>query len=106
MTPSALVTADEPLAYPAPDQRVELVRGCLLVCELPEGRHHEIEARVVGALSTYLVRDRDVRRMEGTRERLVCGDTGFTRSRDPDSSRALDAAYFSRDRCEGTIPDG
>ena len=27
-------------------------------------------------------------------------------ARDPDSSRAPNAAYVSRDRCEGIIPDG
>ena len=77
--------------------------GCLLVCELPDGRHGEIEACVVGALSTYLIRDGTCGAWSA-RERLVCGDIGFTRSRDPDSSRAPDAAYISRDRCEGTIP--
>ena len=106
MTPAALMTADELLAYPAPDQRVELVRGRLLVREPPGGRHGEIEARIVGALSTYLTRDRDARRVEQTRGRLVCGDSGFWLSRDPDTVRAPDAAYISRERCDGAIPEG
>jgi hypothetical protein len=69
-------------------RRVELVRGCLLVQEPPGGRHSEIEARIVGALSMYLTRDRNARRVERTRGRLVCGDSGFRLSRDPDTVRA------------------
>lgn len=105
-TPAALMTADELLAYSAPDQRVELVRGRLLVCEPPGIRHGEIEASVVVALRMYLTRDRDERGAERTRGRLVCGDAGFWLSHDPDTVRAPDAAYISRERCDGALPDG
>ena len=106
MTTAALMTASELLRYSGPDKRVELVRGRLLVLEPPGGRHGEIEARIVGALSTYLTRDRDARRVERTRGRLVCGDSGFWLSHDPDTVRAPDAAYISRERCDGALPDG
>ena len=106
MTSAALMTADELLAYPAPDQRVELVRGRLLVCEPPGSRHGEIEVSVVVALRMYLTRDRDARGAERTRGRLVCGDAGFWLSHDPDTVRAPDAAYISRERYDGALPDG
>ena len=77
ITPTALMTAHELLAYPAPDQRLELVRGRLLVHEPPGSRHGEIEARIVGALSVYLTRDRIMRGAAASRGRLVSGDSGF-----------------------------
>lgn len=106
MTSAALMTAEELLAYSAPNQRVELVRGRLLVCEPSGSRHGEIEAGVVGALRLYLTRDRDARGAERTRGRLVCGDAGFWLSHDPDTVRAPDAAYISRERYDGSLPDG
>lgn len=57
-------------------------------------------------MSSYLTHDRDARRVERTRGRLVSGDSGFTLSRDPDTVRAPDVAYISRERCDGTVPDG
>jgi Uma2 family endonuclease len=106
VTAASVMTADELLAYPAPDHRVELVRGRLHVGEPPGSRHGEIEAVVVGALSMYLTRDRDTRGVERTRGRILCGDAGFWLSRDPDTVRAPDAAYISRDRCSGVMPEG
>ena len=106
MPSTALMTVDELLAYSAPNQRVELVRGRLLACELSGSRHGEIEASVVSALSMYLTRDRDARGVARTRGRLVCGDAGFWLSHDPDTVRAPDAAYISRERYDGALPEG
>ena len=105
-TPVALMTAEELLAYPLPDKRVELVRGRLIVREPPGMRHGEHAARVVVALSSYLIRDRETRSAAQTRGRVVTCDSGFTLARNPDTVRAPDVAYVSRERWAGQLPDG
>ena len=105
-TPVALMTAEELLAYPLPDKRVELVRGRLIVREPPGMRHGEHAARVVVALSSYLIRDRETRSAAQTRGRVVTCDSGFTLARNPDTVRAPDVAYVSRERWEGSCRTG
>ncbi len=105
-TPAALMTAEELLAYPLPNKRVELVRGRLLVREPPGMRHGEHAARVVAALISYLSSDRTASGAAQTRGRVVTCDSGFTLARNPDTVRAPDVAYVSRERWAGPLPDG
>ena len=105
-TPVALMTAEELLAYPMPDKRVELVRGRLVVREPPGLRHGEYATRVVVALSNFLTRDRESSGAAETRGRVLTCDSGFTLARNPDTVRGPDVAYVSRERWAGPLPDG
>ena len=105
-TPVGLMTAEELLAYPMPDKRVELVRGRLIVREPPGMRHGECASRVVVALSNFLTRDRELRGAAETRGRVVTCDSGFTLARNPDTVRGPDVAYISRERWAGPLPAG
>ncbi len=105
-TPVALMTAEELLAYPMPDKRVELVRGRLIVREPPGMRHGECAMRIGVALSNFLSRDRESRGAAETRGRVLTCDSGFTLARNPDTVRGPDVAYVSRERWPGPLPDG
>lgn len=106
VTPAALMTAEELLAYSIPDKRVELVRGQLIVREPPGMRHGEYAARVAVALSNFLSRDRESCGATETRGRVLSCDAGFTLARNPDTVRGPDVSYVSRDRWAGPLPDG
>lgn len=105
-TPVALMTAEELLTYPTPNQRVELVRGRLIVREVPGMRHGEFASRVVVALSIYLSHDRASRGAAETRGRVLTCDSGFTLARNPDTVRGPNVAYVSRERWAGPMPNG
>ena len=105
--PPALMTAEELLTYPEPDnKRTELVRGRLVVREPPGMYHGEYAARVVMAIGTYLIHDQAARGAEQTRGRVLTCDPGFTLARNPDTVRAPDVAYVSRARWAGPMPHG
>ncbi len=105
--PPALMTAEELLTYPEPDnKRTELVRGRLVVREPPGMYHGEYAARVVVAIGNYLTHDRESRGAEQTRGRVLTCDPGFTLARNPDTVRAPDVAYVSRARWAGPMPHG
>lgn len=106
VTPAALMTAEELLAYPMPDKRVELVRGQLIVREPPGMRHGEYAARVAVALSNFLSRDRESRGATEIRGRVLTCDAGFTLARNPDTVRGPDVSYVSRERWAGPLPVG
>lgn len=75
---------------PSDDNHHELTRG-LLVSEPPQGgRHGRIAANVVYALSAYAQRT-------GNGVVYTC-DTGFILARNPDTVRAPDVSYLSRER--------
>ena len=105
-TPVALMTAEELLTYPTPNQRVELVRGRLIVREVPGMRHGECAMRIGVALSIYLSHDRASRGAAETRGRVLTCDSGFTLARNPDTVRGPDVAYVSRERWAGPMPNG
>lgn len=105
--PPALIAAEALLTYQQPDgKRAELVRGRLVVREPPGMFHGEYAARVVVAISNYLIRDRDTRGAQQTRGRVLTCDPGFTLARNPDTVRAPDVAYVSRARWAGPMPHG
>ena len=104
-TPVALMTAEELLAYPMPDKRVELVRGRLIVREPPGMRHGECALRIGVSISNFLSREAAATGAE-TRGRVLTCDSGFTLARNPDTVRGPDIAYVSRERWAGPMPDG
>ncbi len=106
MTTPALMTAEELLTYPEMDKRVELVRGRLIVREPPGMRHGECELRIAVALSNFLTADRAARGATQTLGCVMVGDPGFTLASNPDTVRAPDIAYVSRERLDGPMPHG
>ena len=106
VTTPALMTAEELLTYPEMDKRVELVRGRLVVREPPGMRHGECELRIAVALSIFLTADQAARSATQTLGRVMVGDPGFTLSRNPDTVRAPDIAYVSREQFDGPMPHG
>jgi Uma2 family endonuclease len=92
------VTAEELLHLSHPDQRVELVRGVLVVRE-PAGLRH---GRVTTALSRRLA-DHVAAHALGE---VYTGDTGFTLSRGPDTVRAADIGFLCRERVLRPEPVG
>jgi Uma2 family endonuclease len=98
MTAAGLVTAEELLHMNIPDKHVELVRGVLVVREPPGGRHGRVAMNVAVELSTH-VRAHQL----GV---VYAAETGFTLSRRPDTVRAPDVAFISRDRLPSPEPIG
>lgn len=100
------MTAEELLMYDGPERRVELVRGKLVVRE-PAGYHHGDTALRIGtALSIHLDREKAATGWAKRRGHLAGFDPGFTIARNPDTVRAPDIAYVSRERHPGRMPDG
>jgi Uma2 family endonuclease len=86
------MTADQLLELQDDGQRHELVTG-FVVSEPPAAfRHGEIAAEVFGLLFEF------VRRWN--LGRVVSADTGLLLARDPDTVRAPDVAFVSRERIE------
>ena len=91
--PPALMTADQLLQTTIPDKRVELVRGILVVREPAGYRHGRVAMNLAFLLSKHV---------EHTAAgQVVSGDTGFKLASDPDTVRAPDVAFISRER----LPD-
>jgi len=89
-----LVTAEELLGLYVPGKSVELVRGHLVVRELPSTRHGAVAARLA-----YLLSDHMYRHDLG----VVILDAGFEIESDPDTVRAPDVAFIDRSRA-GQLP--
>ena len=84
MPSPTLLSADELLHMSFPDKRVELVRGTLVVSELPGFLHGECMVRLVRILGDY-VASHDL-------GRVVAGDSGFKLASDPDTVRGPDVS--------------
>lgn len=86
------LTAEDLYELHLEDVRAELVRGDL-VCEPPAGFDHGVRSADVGYhLQTFI---------EGHPIGVVCGaGTGFVLFRNPDTVRAPDAAFVTRERAE------
>lgn len=100
------MTAEELIGYDIPGKRVELVRGRLVVREPACLRHGELSLRIGMALANHLARERDAQGWALARGRVVTNDSGFTLARRPDTVRAPDVAYVSRERHAGPMPEG
>src|SRR5205807_9748017 len=87
---AALMTADELLRTHVPDKRTELVRGVLVVRE-PAGSRHGLVTMNLGAeLAVYA-------KQTGAGS-VYAAETGFKLASDPDTVRAPDVAFVTRDR--------
>lgn len=100
------MTAEQLLTFSAPDKRVELVRGQLVVREPPGWYHGEISLRVGAALHAHLASEQARHGWPAPRGRLAVGDPGFILARSPDTVRGPDVAYVSRERHPGPMPAG
>jgi Uma2 family endonuclease len=86
------MTADELLLLPDDNMRHELVRGEHRVMP-PAGADHGDVASTVGALLNTYVRRENL-------GRVFAAETGFVIGHHPDTVRAPDAAFVSKDRYE------
>ncbi|CAN5229188.1 Uma2 family endonuclease [soil metagenome] len=94
------MTAQELLEYSHEPYRTELIAGKLYEME-PAGALHGVIAATVCALLDNHVRPRNLGRVFGA-------ETGYILASDPDTVRAPDASFVSRERVEalGGIPSG
>ncbi len=100
LTDYALMTADELLAYDAGGRRTELVRGQLVVREPAGGAHAGVLFELSVAIGLYL------RTPQAVAGRVLVGDPGVWIARDPDTVRAPDLAFVSRERLsDGVLPE-
>lgn len=83
------MTAVELARVSYPDQVTELVRGRLVVHEPPGTRHGAIASRLLHYLTDFVYRNR-----LGV---VFAQDTGFRIESNPDTVRALDAAFLARE---------
>lgn len=90
-----LMTADELLRVNIPDKSTELVRGRLVVREPPGTYHGRVQSNL-NLLVAGFVRARRLGAVFGQ-------DTGFRIASDPDTVRAPDLAFVTRER-ESLIP--
>ena len=97
MSPAALLTADELQHVYVPDKRVELVRGLLVVRELPGMRHARVAMDLALALGAH-VRAAALGR--------VYAEAGFKLASNPDTVRGPDIAFISRGRIPDPEPTG
>src|SRR5256884_3451095 len=97
MSPPALLTADELQHVYVPDKRVELVRGLLVVRELPGMRPARVAMDLALALGAHV-------RAAGLGR--VYAEAGFKLASDPDTVRGPDIAFIRRDRIPDPEPTG
>jgi Uma2 family endonuclease len=90
MSLAALMTADELLHLHIPNKCTELVRGVLIVREPPGSMHGRVAMKLGVELSVYA-------KQTGAGE-VYAAETGFKLATDPDTVRAPDVAFVTRDR--------
>jgi Uma2 family endonuclease len=93
---TAPVTADQLLRMPDDSMRHELVRGEHRVMPPPGFEHGRVAANVGGMLLTHV-------RKTGIGVTLAA-ETGFLLARDPDTVRAPDASFISKERADAAGP--
>jgi len=94
----APMTAEELLRTHLPGKRVELVRGVLVVPEPAGFRHGAVSARLTRLLADHV----DANDLGC----VLAAETGFQLARDPDTVRAPDVAFVSRERLPDPEPAG
>ena len=98
MSVGAAMTAEELLRLNLPNKRTELVRGVLVVREPAGFAHGRVAMRIALKLGAHV---------EQTRAgELLAAETGFTLARGPDTVRAPDVAFVSRERVPEPFPRG
>ncbi len=103
---SGLMTADALLALAMPDARTELLRGRLVVREPAGARHGLVAARVLAVIAAYLERARLESGDQAARGDVLAAETGFVLGRDPDTVRAPDVGYVTREKLANVPPRG
>src|SRR2546430_3348525 len=98
MPPAAPLTAEELLALPIPDKRVELVRGVLIVREPAGYAHGRVAMNLSVRLATY-----DESAAAGQE---FAAEPGSTLDRGPDPVLAPDIAFVLRDRLPDPVTQG
>src|SRR5882762_5007750 len=88
--PSGLMTADDLLRTHVPDKRTELVRGVLVVRE-PAGSRHGLVTMNLGAELAVHVK-------HTAAGGVYAAETGFKLATNPDTVRAPDIAFVTRER--------
>ncbi len=89
-TTEALLTADEYLRLPDLGRPTELVRGRIISMNMPGARHGFVCARIAFALMSF--------NEQHKLGRVLANDSGVVTTRDPDSVRGPDVAFYSYDR--------
>jgi Uma2 family endonuclease len=84
------MTADELLHTSIPDKLMELVRGRLIVREPPGYLHGDVTMRLSILLGAHA--------HERGLGRVLAAETGFKLQSEPDTVRAADIAFISRER--------
>lgn len=97
MSSRALLTAEDLLHNDIPNKSTELVRGVLVVRELPSGWHGHLAAKMVFLLGQHVY--------PAKAGMLFGQETGFVIERDPDTVRAPDVAFVHARRT-AAIDDG
>jgi Uma2 family endonuclease len=97
-TGAGILTADELLYLHLPDRQTELVRGNLIVRELPGYRHGAVASEIARLIANH-AHDHGL----GI---VVAAKTGFKLFANPDTVRAADAAFLSYDRAPAPPPVG
>ena len=89
-TSQRLMTAEELLRLPDDGQRHELIAGVLTTMPLSGFEHGRVAVRFAGPLSHHVATHR--------LGEVFAAGTGFLLARDPDTVRAPDVAFVSRER--------
>jgi Uma2 family endonuclease len=98
-TTEALLTAEEYLLLPDLGQPNELVRGRIVMMNMPGSRHGLICNRI-GAYLLNFVEEHDL-------GYVLSNDSGVVTERGPDTVRGADVSYFSYQRIpRGALPEG
>jgi len=97
--PKTRLTAEELLRLSTTGQRYELVKGELFEMPPAGGRHGDV-AMQIGSLLNFHVRANQL-------GRVFAAETGFILRRGPDTVRAPDASFVTKQRLpEGELPAG
>lgn len=94
---SRLVTADELLHLPDDGFKYELVAGRLIKMPPPGFKHGYYGGNIHGPLYVWT---------RATNAGVVLMEAGFKLASDPDTVRAPDVAFVSRERLGSRLPDG
>ncbi len=97
MTAPAPMTADELERLPSTGKRTELVRGHMIVRELPGLRHGDIVVNLKVVIAQF-VRSRNLGR--------VLAESGYVLFTGPDTVRGPDISFVRHDRIPDPIPRG
>ncbi|MCE9605623.1 MAG: Uma2 family endonuclease [Planctomycetia bacterium] len=98
-TTNALLTAEEFAQLGSDQGPMELVRGQIMMMNVPGARHGYVCFNIAFELGDYL--------RKNPIGRVFCNDAGFVTHRDPDSVRGPDVSFYSFSRLpKGEVPKG